>query len=206
MRHGCVGHVISSWSSFTVYSGGWKFRSLLEAALWMGFGEFMFRDETVRVKYLGRIFWKYSQGQIEFALTQINVQGEHREHCHPWQASPGLGLCVRPVRPRRYTSADAWRRPRINCSTFPTSSQYHGRPPEHRTTARCAAVPLADRKMNRSPSTSGLLPLPGAPSSSWALYRARLLSIFRHADTSVIVAFWLFGTSSAHTPLPRRPV
>ncbi|OIW25699.1 batten's disease protein Cln3 [Coniochaeta ligniaria NRRL 30616] len=47
--------------------------------------------------------------------------------------------------------------------------------------------------MTRSPSSSGLLPLPGAPSSSWALYRARFGSIFRNADTSVLVAFWLFG-------------
>ncbi|KAL2018199.1 hypothetical protein VTK56DRAFT_1172 [Thermocarpiscus australiensis] len=47
--------------------------------------------------------------------------------------------------------------------------------------------------MNRSPSASGLLPLPGAPSSSWALYRARLASIFRDAEVSVMVAFWLFG-------------
>ncbi|KAK4121915.1 batten's disease protein Cln3 [Parathielavia appendiculata] len=47
--------------------------------------------------------------------------------------------------------------------------------------------------MNRSPSAVGLLPLPGAPSSSWALYRARLVSLFRDADVRVIVAFWLFG-------------
>ncbi|KAK4155278.1 batten's disease protein Cln3 [Chaetomidium leptoderma] len=47
--------------------------------------------------------------------------------------------------------------------------------------------------MNRSPSSSGLLPLPGTPSSSWALYRTRLSSLFRGADISVIVAFWLFG-------------
>ncbi|KAF9878227.1 golgi integral membrane protein [Colletotrichum karsti] len=45
----------------------------------------------------------------------------------------------------------------------------------------------------RSPSSSGLLPMPGSPSSSWALYRARLSAIFRHADTQVIVAFWLLG-------------
>jgi battenin len=49
--------------------------------------------------------------------------------------------------------------------------------------------------MNRSPSSAGLLPLPGAPSTSWALYRARLASVFRGADVSVIVAFWLFGAS-----------
>ncbi|KAL2196990.1 CLN3 protein-domain-containing protein [Corynascus similis CBS 632.67] len=47
--------------------------------------------------------------------------------------------------------------------------------------------------MNRTPSSSGLLPLPGAPSSSWALYRARLAALFRNADVSVVVAFWLFG-------------
>ncbi|OTB04547.1 hypothetical protein M426DRAFT_58371 [Hypoxylon sp. CI-4A] len=47
--------------------------------------------------------------------------------------------------------------------------------------------------MSRSPASSGLLPLPGSPSSSWALYRARLASIFQNADTSVLVAFWLFG-------------
>ncbi|OTB12009.1 hypothetical protein K445DRAFT_204527 [Daldinia sp. EC12] len=47
--------------------------------------------------------------------------------------------------------------------------------------------------MSRSPASSGLLPMPGSPSSSWALYRARLASIFRNVDTSIIVAFWLFG-------------
>ncbi|OLN81974.1 Protein BTN1-like protein 2 [Colletotrichum chlorophyti] len=45
----------------------------------------------------------------------------------------------------------------------------------------------------RSPSSSGFLPMPGSPSSSWALYRARLSALFRHADTQVIVAFWLLG-------------
>ncbi|KAK3493432.1 protein btn-1 [Neurospora crassa] len=47
--------------------------------------------------------------------------------------------------------------------------------------------------MNRSPSSSGLLPLPGAPSSSWALYRARLSSLLQSVDTAVFIAFWLFG-------------
>ncbi|KAF3070761.1 Protein btn-1 [Daldinia childiae] len=47
--------------------------------------------------------------------------------------------------------------------------------------------------MSRSPASSGLLPMPGSPSSSWALYRARLASIFQNADTSVLAAFWLFG-------------
>ncbi|KAK2043625.1 batten's disease protein Cln3 [Colletotrichum somersetense] len=45
----------------------------------------------------------------------------------------------------------------------------------------------------RSPSSSGFLPMPGSPSSSWALYRARLSALFRHADTQVVVAFWLLG-------------
>ncbi|KAK1751110.1 batten's disease protein Cln3 [Echria macrotheca] len=47
--------------------------------------------------------------------------------------------------------------------------------------------------MNRSPSSSGLLPLPGSPSSSWAIFRARLASLFHGADTAVLIAFWLFG-------------
>ncbi|KAI1104815.1 Batten's disease protein Cln3 [Jackrogersella minutella] len=47
--------------------------------------------------------------------------------------------------------------------------------------------------MTRSPASSGLLPMPGSPSSSWALYRARFASIFQNVDTSVLVAFWLFG-------------
>ncbi|KAI2777606.1 Batten's disease protein Cln3 [Daldinia loculata] len=47
--------------------------------------------------------------------------------------------------------------------------------------------------MSRSPASSGLLPMPGSPSSSWALYRARLASIFQNADASVLTAFWLFG-------------
>ncbi|KAI1343661.1 BTN1 protein [Xylariaceae sp. FL0016] len=47
--------------------------------------------------------------------------------------------------------------------------------------------------MSRSPASSGLLPMPGSPSSSWALYRARLASIARNADVAVLVAFWLFG-------------
>ncbi|KAJ9149474.1 Protein BTN [Pleurostoma richardsiae] len=47
--------------------------------------------------------------------------------------------------------------------------------------------------MSRSPSASGLLPMPGSPSSSWALYKARFANVFRNADSSVLVAFWLFG-------------
>ncbi|KAM0236559.1 hypothetical protein ACHAP5_009370 [Fusarium lateritium] len=44
-----------------------------------------------------------------------------------------------------------------------------------------------------SPSSSGLLPMPGAPSSSWAAYRARIAAVLGHHETKVIVAFWLFG-------------
>ncbi|KAI8625081.1 protein btn-1 [Xylariaceae sp. FL1651] len=44
-----------------------------------------------------------------------------------------------------------------------------------------------------SPASSGLLPMPGSPSSSWALYKARLSSVFHDTDASVFVAFWLFG-------------
>ncbi|CZT43967.1 probable battenin [Rhynchosporium secalis] len=47
--------------------------------------------------------------------------------------------------------------------------------------------------MSRSPSSPGLLPLPGSPGSSWAVYKARLGTIFQGADTSVLIAFWLFG-------------
>ncbi|KAH8881200.1 batten's disease protein Cln3 [Thozetella sp. PMI_491] len=47
--------------------------------------------------------------------------------------------------------------------------------------------------MTRSPSSSGLLPVPGSPSSSWSLYRARLAAMFQRADSAVLVAFWMFG-------------
>ncbi|KAH8811585.1 batten's disease protein Cln3 [Xylogone sp. PMI_703] len=47
--------------------------------------------------------------------------------------------------------------------------------------------------MERSASASGLLPLPGTPGSSWAIYKARLRGVFQGADMSVLVAFWLFG-------------
>ncbi|KAK6083329.1 Protein BTN1-like protein 2 [Seiridium cupressi] len=47
--------------------------------------------------------------------------------------------------------------------------------------------------MPRSPASSGLLPMPGSPSSSWAIYKARLVAIFKNADNAVLVAFWLFG-------------
>lgn len=38
-----------------------------------------------------------------------------------------------------------------------------------------------------------LLPMPGSPASSWAVYRARLKAVFHGADPRVCAAFWLFG-------------
>ncbi|PHH61403.1 hypothetical protein CDD81_428 [Ophiocordyceps australis] len=44
-----------------------------------------------------------------------------------------------------------------------------------------------------SPSASGLLPMPGAPSSSWAVFAARIKGLAQHVDTKVFAAFWLLG-------------
>ncbi|KAI9820740.1 MAG: battenin CLN3 protein [Pycnora praestabilis] len=38
-----------------------------------------------------------------------------------------------------------------------------------------------------------MLPLPGSPGSSWALYKARFKGAFEGADPRVCAAFWLFG-------------
>ncbi|KAL8789505.1 MAG: hypothetical protein Q9213_001118 [Squamulea squamosa] len=38
-----------------------------------------------------------------------------------------------------------------------------------------------------------MLPLPGSPSSSWAMFRARMSAAFAGADVRVVTAFWLFG-------------
>ncbi|KAL6862228.1 Batten's disease protein Cln3 [Trichoderma novae-zelandiae] len=46
---------------------------------------------------------------------------------------------------------------------------------------------------SRSPSSSGLLPMPGSPSSSWAVYSARINSLVKHPNMRVVVAFWLLG-------------
>jgi battenin len=54
------------------------------------------------------------------------------------------------------------------------------------------------------PSLPGLLPMPGSPSSSWGLYRARLLGILRHADTRVVLAFWLLGVCAELSSDTRR--
>ncbi|KAE9990502.1 hypothetical protein EG327_001350 [Venturia inaequalis] len=37
------------------------------------------------------------------------------------------------------------------------------------------------------------LPMPGSPSASWPLYKARLKAVFDGADPRVCAAFWLFG-------------
>ncbi|MCJ1452102.1 battenin CLN3 protein [Mycoblastus sanguinarius] len=38
-----------------------------------------------------------------------------------------------------------------------------------------------------------MLPLPGSPASSWAMYKARIKAAFEGADPRVCTAFWLFG-------------
>jgi battenin len=40
-----------------------------------------------------------------------------------------------------------------------------------------------------------MLPMPGAPSSSWKLFWARCQANFEGADPAVCAAFWLFGKS-----------
>lgn len=52
--------------------------------------------------------------------------------------------------------------------------------------------------MSPSPSSSGLLPMPGTPA-----WRARIASVFRNADAHVLVAFWLFGTPTPSIPWHR---
>ncbi|KAF2460520.1 CLN3 protein-domain-containing protein [Lineolata rhizophorae] len=38
-----------------------------------------------------------------------------------------------------------------------------------------------------------MLPMPGSPGATWALYRARLKAVFEGADPRVCAAFWFFG-------------
>ncbi|KKY16898.1 putative golgi integral membrane protein [Diplodia seriata] len=38
-----------------------------------------------------------------------------------------------------------------------------------------------------------MLPMPGTPAASWAVYRAKLRAVFEGADPRVCAAFWLFG-------------
>lgn len=47
------------------------------------------------------------------------------------------------------------------------------------------------RSSSRSAPVS--LPLPGSPSSSWGMYKARLRAVFAGANPRVCIAFWLFG-------------
>lgn len=49
---------------------------------------------------------------------------------------------------------------------------------------------------NATPYAPVSLPLPGSPSSSWGMYKARLRAVFAGANPRVCVAFWLFGESS----------
>lgn len=37
------------------------------------------------------------------------------------------------------------------------------------------------------------LPLPGSPSSSWAIFRERLKATFNGANPRVCIAFWFLG-------------
>lgn len=39
-----------------------------------------------------------------------------------------------------------------------------------------------------------MLPLPGAPGSSWAVYKSRFRAAFEGAVPRVCIAFWMFGT------------
>lgn len=38
-----------------------------------------------------------------------------------------------------------------------------------------------------------MLPMPGTPAASWAVYKAKFKSVFEGADPRVCAAFWLFG-------------
>lgn len=62
---------------------------------------------------------------------------------------------------------------------------------------------LAHSQRARSPALS--LPMPGAPSASLALYRARLRAAFAGANPRVCAAFFLFGEPVPPALLPSRP-
>ena len=49
-------------------------------------------------------------------------------------------------------------------------------------------------RQNHNPPSDDMLPFPGTPSSSWAMWKSRLKAIFEAADPRVCTAFWLFGT------------
>ncbi|KAL8946305.1 MAG: hypothetical protein Q9222_007277 [Ikaeria aurantiellina] len=46
-----------------------------------------------------------------------------------------------------------------------------------------------------------MLPMPGSPSSTWAMFLSRLKTSFSGADFRVCTAFWLFGLSPLNFPL-----
>lgn len=48
------------------------------------------------------------------------------------------------------------------------------------------------------PACRNMLPLPGAPSSSWALFRQRLATMSEGVDKRVVGSFWLFGEHPSH--------
>lgn len=100
---------------------------------------------------------------------------------------------------RQLTSALA--RAPVSCSPCPfnietqTSHAAGYRVPRQKRRDKKLPSPPPSRRMTgrSSAASSGLLPMPGSPSSSWALYRARLGGIFRNTDFAVLIAFWLFG-------------
>ena len=49
------------------------------------------------------------------------------------------------------------------------------------------------------PVGESMLPLPGAPSTSWAMYQERLRSLLSSSNVRVYSAFWLFGQYSVLT-------
>lgn len=53
-----------------------------------------------------------------------------------------------------------------------------------------------------------MLPIPGAPASSWSLYKARAKSLFEGADARVCTAFWvrLKGIMPCETPADLCPL
>ena len=51
-----------------------------------------------------------------------------------------------------------------------------------------------------------LLPLPGSPASSWAMFRSRLGAIFSGADPRVCAAFWSFGKQHSRSRFITPPI
>ena len=68
-------------------------------------------------------------------------------------------------------------------------------PPANATTPR-----------RQSPLPSIRLPLPGTPSSSLAVYKARFKAAFVGADPRICAAFWIFGLASSEPFLSPYPL